>query len=385
MKIHLCVIMGGKSVEHEISIITAVQAIQALNREKYEIIPLYITKSGEFYTSPAMCEIDSFKDIPALLQRSERVAFVRKGGTVYLEGEKKGLKRPYCVNIDVAFPIVHGTNAEDGTLAGFLNLLDLPYCGCDVLSAANSMDKLTTKDILRAKGIPVLAATDFYAGRWVSERAAVLDLIEKNHRFPIIVKPVNLGSSVGVYKVKTREDLAAAIDDCFLLCSRVMIENAVENLREINCSVLGDVYEAVASPCEEPVGADAILSYGDKYMSGQKGMSGQTRKLPADIGEEQTGLIQKYAVEAFQALGCAGVARIDFLTDAKTGEIYVNELNTIPGSLSFYLWEAAGLHYCDLLDRIIMLAFKRDRERKNLNFSFDTDILSGFSFGGLKK
>ncbi|HNX15247.1 MAG TPA: D-alanine--D-alanine ligase family protein [Oscillospiraceae bacterium] len=385
MKINLCVIMGGKSVEHEISVITAVQAIQSLDKEKYEIIPLYITKKSEFYTSPAMCEIDCFKDIPALLQNSERVAFVRKGDTVFLEGEKKGLKKPFCMNVDAAFPIVHGTNVEDGTLAGFLNLLDLPYCGCDVLSAANSMDKLITKDILKAKGIPVLDATDFYADRWAAERENLLDLIEKNHRYPIIVKPVNLGSSVGVYKVKNREDLAAAIDDCFLLCSRVMIENAVENLREINCSVLGDVYEAAASPCEEPVGNDAILSYGDKYMSGQKGMSGQTRKLPADLPEGQTGLIQKYAVGAFKALGCAGVARVDFLTDAKTGEIYVNELNTIPGSLSFYLWEAAGLHYRELLDKIIALAFKRDRERKNLNFSFDTNILSGFSFGGLKK
>lgn len=385
MKINLCVIMGGKSVEHEISIITAVQAIKSLDREKYNVIPLYITKTSEFYTSPAMLDIDCFKDIPALLKNSERVAFVRKGDTVCLEGEKKGLKKPFCVNIDVAFPIVHGTNVEDGTLAGFLNLLDLPYCGCDVLSAANSMDKLTTKDILKAKGIPVLDATDFYADKWASERTEILDLIEKNHRYPIIVKPVNLGSSVGVYKVKTRDDLTAAIDDCFLLCSRVMIENAVENLREINCAVLGDVHEAAASPCEEPVGADAILSYGDKYMSGQKGMSGLSRKLPADLPEGQTETIQKYAVEAFKALGCSGVARIDFLTDAKTGEIYVNELNTIPGSLSFYLWEAAGLHYCDLLDKIISLAFKRDRERKNLNFSFDTNILSGFSFGGLKK
>ncbi len=385
MKINLCVIMGGKSVEHEISIITAVQAIQSLDKEKYEIIPLYITKKSEFYTSPIMCEIDSFKDIPALLEKSERVAFVRKNGTVFLEGEKKGFKKPYSVNIDVAFPIVHGTNVEDGTLAGFLNLLDLPYCGCDVLSAANSMDKLTTKDILRAKGIPVLYATDFYADKWAPERESMLDLIEKNHRYPIIVKPVNLGSSVGVYKVKTRSDLSAAIDDCFLLCSRVMIENAVENLREINCSVLGDAREAAASPCEEPVGADAILSYGDKYMSGQKGMSGQTRKLPADLPEGQTETIQKYAVGAFQALGCSGVARIDFLTDAKTGEIYVNELNTIPGSLSFYLWEAGGMKYRELLDKIIALAFKRDRERKNLNFSFDTNILSGFSFGGMKK
>jgi len=385
MKINLCVIMGGKSVEHEISVITAVQAIRALDKEKYEIIPLYITKNSAFYTSPIMCDIDSFKDIPALLQKSERVAFVRRGDTVYLEGGKKVFKKPFCVHIDVAFPIVHGTNVEDGTLAGFLNLLDLPYCGCDVLSAANSMDKLTTKDILNAKGIPVLYATDFYADRWAAERIEILDKIEKNHRYTIIVKPVNLGSSVGVYKVKNRDDLASAIDDCVLLCSRVMIENAVENLREINCSVLGDVFEAIASPCEEPMGADAILSYGDKYMGGQKGMSGLSRKLPAEIGDEQTKLIQQYAVESFQALGCSGVARIDFLTDAKTGEIYVNELNTIPGSLSFYLWEAAGMHYGTLLDKVIALAFKRDRARKNLNFSFDTNILSGFSFGGTKK
>lgn len=384
MKINLAVIFGGKSVEHEISVITALQAIRSIDREKYEVIPVYLTKGEEFYTGEPLFEIENFRDIPALLKGCERVSFARRDGAVYIDGEKKGLKKPLCVNVDVAFPIVHGTNVEDGTMAGYFHLLGLPYCGCDVTSSALGMDKLASKAVLATKGIPVLTATDFYTSEWSENRQAVIDRIESEHRYPLIVKPVNLGSSVGVYRSENRESLIKDIDNCCALCERVMVENCVENLREINCAVLGDVYEAVASPCEEPLGKDEILSYNDKYRSGGKGMSGLTRRLPADIGEQMTEQIRGYAVDTFRALGCCGVARVDFLTDRVSGEIYVNEINTIPGSLSFYLWEAAGKSYKQLLDDIISLGLKRERLQQNINYSFDVNILADFSFGGSK-
>lgn len=386
MKTNLAVIFGGKSVEHEISVITALQAIRSLNFEKYNVIPVYLTKNNEFYTSEAMFAIESFRNIPALLSNATRVHFERIGSEVFLLG-KKGLFASYKQSVHVIFPIVHGTNVEDGTLQGLLQLLDIPYCGCDVTASALGMDKLATKAVLAAHGVPVLTATDFYTHQWNTNREALLDFIEKNHRYPVIVKPANLGSSVGVFQAADRDALIAAVDDAFAYCEHIMIENAVQHLREINCSVLGDMTEAQASPCEEPIAADEILSYDDKYRSGgknTKGMSSLKRRLPAEISPEQTERIRSLAVETFRLLGCSGVARIDFLTDAQTGEIYVNEINTIPGSLSFYLWQAAGMEYPALLDKIIDLAFARHRRRAGINYSFDANILEGFSFGGSK-
>lgn len=386
MKTNLAVIFGGKSVEHEISVITALQAIRSLDFGKYNVIPVYLTKNNEFYTSESMFAIESFRNIPALLANATKVHFERCGSEVLLMG-KKSFFSSYKQSIHVIFPIVHGTNVEDGTLQGMLQLLDIPYCGCDVTASALGMDKLASKAVLASKGIPVLTATDFYASQWSAGQESCIAAIEAAHRYPVIVKPVNLGSSVGVYQAADRAALVTAIDDAFAFCERVMVENAVQNLKEINCAVLGDCINATASPCEEPIAASEILSYDDKYRSGgksTKGMSSLKRRLPAEISPEMTEQIRSLAVATFRTLGCNGVARVDFLTDAKTGEVFVNEINTIPGSLSFYLWEAAGMKYTDLLDNIIELAFARHRSRAGINYSFDANILEGFSFGGAK-
>ncbi|MBQ3140462.1 MAG: D-alanine--D-alanine ligase [Clostridia bacterium] len=383
MKTNLAVIFGGKSVEHEISVITALQAIRSLDFGKYNVIPVYLTKNNEFYTSEAMFAIESFRNITTLLANATRVHFERVGNEVLLTG-KRSFFSTYKQSIHVIFPIVHGTNVEDGTLQGLLQLLDVPYCGCDVTSSALGMDKLATKAVLATHGIPVLTATDFYAHEWNAQQDSLVARIEAAHRYPVIVKPVNLGSSVGVYQAADRSALITAIDDAFAFCEHVMIENAVQNLKEINCSVLGDCTAAQASPCEEPIAADEILSYDDKYRSGgknTKGMSSLKRRLPADISPELTERIRGLAVDTFRVLGCSGVSRIDFLTDSVSGEVYVNEINTIPGSLSFYLWEAAGMSYTELLDKIIELAFARHRRRSGINYSFDANILEGFTFG----
>ncbi|MCR5500608.1 MAG: D-alanine--D-alanine ligase, partial [Acetatifactor sp.] len=198
-----------------------------------------------------------------------------------------------------------------------------------------------------------------------------------------------LGSSVGISVAKTRVELANAIDDSFRYSTKILVEHAISSLREINCAVLGDENEAIASECEEPLHTKDILSYEDKYVSnakgsGSKGMASVARKIPADLSPEQREEVRELAVRSFQALGCNGVARIDFMIDEETGKLYFNEINTIPGSLAFYLWEPIGIPYKELLDRMIQLAFKRKRTESALTFTFDTNILNTASFGGSK-
>jgi len=389
MKIKVGVFFGGKSVEHEISIISAVQAMLAFNTEKYDVVPVYITKDNRFYTGEILKDIEQYKDIGNVIKNSKRVILQNIDGKVKLISYPiKMFKNPEIDYIDVAFPVVHGTNVEDGTLEGFLHMLDIPYCGCDVLSSAVGMDKFAQKAILMANNIPVLPAKCFDMKKYNKNQKNILAEIEKDIEYPMIVKPVNLGSSVGIRKVHNKEELEDAIDYGFEFSLRVLVEHAVSNLREINCSVLGDYEKARASECEEPLNADEILSYQDKYLSGEKsgskGMSSTKRKLPADISKEVSEKIKGYAVETFKALGCNGVVRIDFLMDDKTKEIWVNEVNTIPGSLSFYLWEATGVKFAELLDEVVGLGLKRKREQDTVNYSFDTNVLAGIKLGGSK-
>ena len=391
MKIRVGVFFGGKSVEHEVSVISALQACRSLNTEKYEIIPVYITKNTEFYIGENIGKIEAYKNIPALLKESSRVLPVGENGTIeLLHYPMKKFGSNVAAVIDVALPIVHGTNVEDGALQGYLQTLGIPYAGCDVLSSAVGMDKYVMKTVFADNGIPVLPGTVINVKEFTKDQNAIAERIESRTTYPVIVKPVNLGSSVGIRKAKNREELLDALDYAFTFALKVLVENAITDLKEINCSVLGDYEDAEASECEEPVANDEILSYQDKYVGGTKssggksGMASLKRKIPADITPEQREKVRSMAVKAFKALGCAGVARIDFMLDRSTGKIYLNEINTIPGSLAFYLWEPVGLHYGDMLDRLIALALKRSRENKSISFSFDTNILENASFGGCK-
>lgn len=405
---------GGKSVEHEISIISAIQAIGSMDTEKYDVIPIYITKNNEFYVGPSVGEIENYRNIPQLLKDSTRVILVNDGGLVKLiRYPAKRFGSSYVDYLDVAFPIVHGTNVEDGTLQGFLTMLDIPYVGCDVVSSAVGMDKYVMKTVLKDNNIPVLDCLCFNAKEYDRGNDEVVDAIEKRIGFPVIVKPVNLGSSIGISKADNREKLYESLDMAFCYADKVLVERAVQNLKEINCSVCGDYEHAEPSECEEPVNSDEILSFADKYLgngssggakggklggktggklggkfSGAKtggsksGMASLKRKIPADITDEQKATIQKYAVDAFKCLGCSGVSRIDFMMDTKSGEIFLNEINTIPGSLSFYLWEPIGVSYTKLLDKMISLALKREREQEGITYAFESNVLEGVSLGG---
>ncbi|MBE5850298.1 MAG: D-alanine--D-alanine ligase [Lachnospiraceae bacterium] len=389
MKTTVAMIFGGKSVEHEISVISCIQAISSMDTEKYDVIPVYMTKSNEMYIGNDIGKIESYKDISGLLSKSERVVMINTGNTVQLVSfPQKRFGKNTCIDIDIAFPVVHGTNVEDGALQGYLKTIGIPFVGCDVTASAVGMDKYVMKTVLKENSIPVLDAK-LYTLSDYKEIDALLNDIEKTFGLPVIVKPVNLGSSVGISVAKTRVELTDSIDDAFRYATKVLVEHAITNLREINCSVLGDENDAIASECEEPIHTKDILSYDDKYTgnskgSGSKGMASLSRKIPADISSELREDIRELAVRSFKVLGCNGVSRIDFMIDEDSGKTYFNEINTIPGSLAFYLWKPLGISYTELLDRMIQLALKRKRIEDGLTFSFDTNILSSASLGGAK-
>ncbi len=389
MKLRIALLFGGKSVEHEVSVISGIQAYLSLNREKYEIIPVYLSKNNEMYIGDDIGKIESYRDIKGLISRSHRVIMVNWDDRVKLVSfpVKKFGKNPEF-EIDLVLPVVHGTNVEDGALQGYFKTLGLPFAGCDVTASAVGMDKYIMKMILKEAGVPVLDAGVYTLSDY-EDLDLLLRKIEERFGYPVIVKPVNLGSSVGIGIAGDSSSLANALDDAFKYASRVLVERAITNLREINCSVLGDENEAEASECEEPLHSEEILSYSDKYersakSGASKGMAGVSRKIPADIPEEMREEIRSLAVKAFKALGCSGVSRIDFMIDADSGKLYFNEINTIPGSLAFYLWEPLGVEYSVLLDRVIDLALKRARLQNDLTFTFDTNILDSASFGGNK-
>ncbi len=389
MKINLAVLFGGRSVEHEVSVISAVQAMASIDKEKYNIVPVYMTKKSEFYTGEKLMDINSFKDIPALLKECTECVFVRSEGKVQLIRQKmKKFGSNLISDIDIAFPIVHGTNVEDGALQGYLQTLDLPYVGCDVLASAVGMDKFVMKILLKDAGFPVLDCCRFSAYE-IDRIEDCAKQVEEKFGYPVIVKPINLGSSVGISKAKDHSSLLNSMEEAFQFSDRILVEPCVVNLKEINCSVVGDSESAEASVCEEPVQAsdEDILSFEQKYVGGgksggSKGMATLKRKIPADITAEQDEFIRKTAVDAFRYLGCNGVTRIDFMIDMDTSKVYINEINTIPGSLAFYLWEPKGVKYKELLERLIQLALKRYRQGEKINYTFDTNILSmGGSFG----
>ncbi|MDE6301436.1 MAG: D-alanine--D-alanine ligase [Muribaculaceae bacterium] len=378
MKTKVGVFFGGRSTEHEISVISANQAINAFNPEKYEIIPIYLSKEGRWYTGKDLLTLSNYKNIPALLEKCTEVYMRPVYGDFNLYNARKSLfGKEVFDTLDIAVPVLHGTNVEDGKFEGVLETIGIPYAGCDTLASANGMDKITMKMILRSEGIPVVDYVWFTDRRWNSDRDAVIKNVEETLGYPVIVKPADLGSSIGIGAAHNREELVDRVNTAARFSQRIIVEHMVTALREINCSVLGDADEFETSVLEEPVKADEILSYGDKYMAG--GMHAAQKKIPAELPEDVAAECRKLAGETFRVLGCHGVSRVDLIMDDSTGKVYVNEINTIPGSLSYYLWEAAGLPFEDLMDRLVKLAIKRQRGREGKTLSFAQNI---FNMGG---
>lgn len=394
MKLNIAVFFGGESVEHEVSIISAHQAIEALDKNKYNVIPVYVSKERKLYVSDLLKDISNYKDLKQLISQCTQVSITSEDNRVVIRPVKASLfGRMELGTIDVAIPVMHGTNGEDGTIQGFFEMLKVPYAGCDLYGAAIGQDKVLQKNVLSDNNLPITNWFWVYGSEMDTHQNEILD---KVHRliYPVIIKPARTGSSVGISIAHNDEEYLACFDEARQYDEKIITEKVVKPMREINCSVVGDSYSCVASVLEEvsSVSQDELLSFSDKYLGGgkssktqgSKGMASTARIVPAPLTDEQTRLVQQLAKETFRVLGTSGVCRIDFLMDADTKKVYVNEINTIPGSLAFYLWQAAGVSFSELMDKLVELALDRERRRSKMTFSYETNILSNFSASSAK-
>ena len=359
MKIKLGVIFGGESVEHEVSVISAVQAMESIDEEKYEIVPIYVSKDRIWYTGQMLRDIDVYKNFDDLKRYAKEVVLTKKGDKYFLQATK-GIFRKDVTDIDIMFPIVHGNNVEDGSIQGYLESTGIPYVGSHVLGSALGQDKVLMKQVFESNDIPVVPYTWFYDYEYEENAKNILDSIKKL-KYPVVVKPATLGSSVGITYVKKDTDIKEAIKEC--------------------------------SALEEVLSDNELLTYADKYIGGSKGkmkgsmksskgMASTSRIIPARIDKKVEEKIIDISKRAFKALNLSGVCRIDYLIDGKAKEVYINEPNTIPGSLAFYLWEPVGKGYKNLLNDMINIAIKDYKEKHKKTYSFDTNILSNYN--GLK-
>ena len=412
MKLTVGLLFGGRSVENEISVVTALQTLESMDKEKYEVVPIYIAKTGKWYSGPMLLTVANFRDMKTLLEKTPQVYMRPIYGDHTLYKVKKGLFGSDTVaKLDVILPTLHGTNCEDGTLQGVLACTGIPFVGCNTLASANGMDKITMKMILKECGIPVVDYFWFNDKEWYADRDAVVARLEKALKYPVIVKPANSGSSVGIKAAHNTAELLEAVDEAASFTTRIIVERLVTALKEVNCSVMGDYNDCVPSVCEVPMRSGEILSYQDKYMRGggskgakggsklagakmggaklageSEGMRSTLREIPAKLQEGETERIQQLAVETFRALSCDGLSRIDFIIDEASPKrpIYVNEINTIPGSLSSYLWEYSGKKFPEVVDKLIDLAFARSREEGFKVTDFGGNIFAAMPVGGAK-
>lgn len=388
MKLNIAVFFGGQSCEHEISCITANQALKALDSDKYEIIPVYVSKNSDLYTGEKLFELKNYYDLNALCNSLEKVCLYKDNNKVYLK-PIKGLFAK-AKTIDVAFLAMHGTGGEDGSLQGMLEMLDLPYTSSNVLGSAVGQDKVIMKEILTYEGIPGVPWFYIFSDS-IDENIKEYETKAEKIGYPLIVKPANLGSSIGIEIVHKKEELKAKLKACALYDDKLLVEKMVKNLKEVNISVFGNLREAKLSAIEEVMKNDELLSFKDKYesggskkgvklscKSGTKGMASTSRKVPAKLKKKQEEKVKDYALRAFKVLNASGVVRIDFLIDNDDDKVYVNEINSIPGSLAFYLWSEVGVDFKKECDMLIENALKVYREKKKKTRTFDTNILSNY-------
>lgn len=385
--LNVAVFFGGKTVEHDVSIVTAQQLIQNMDKTKYKPVPVYITRDGDWFSGQELTKIEAFKKFDKNAKGVKRVylpANTRAKQLYLFKPEKQGVfkkENNVYAPIDCAIIAMHGLNGEDGTLQGLLELADIPYTSSGVLGSASGMDKILMKAVFLGAGFSTLPYTYFDRDAFNKDEESVLNKCEKELKYPMFVKPSNLGSSIGITKAHNREELKDAILVAKEYDRRILVEQGIDSPKEINCSALGFGDNVSASVCEMPYNSDEFLTFSDKYLNGgknQAGMEALSRRIPAPISDELTKKIQDMTVQAFKLMDCKGVVRIDYMLD-KEDNLYINEINTIPGSFAFYLWEPLGKSYTSLIDELIDIAFCANKDKKQNNFAFDSEIISGFA------
>jgi len=408
-RVNVGIVFGGVSPEHEVSIISSLQAIHALDRDRYDPVPVYIAKDGTWYTGPSLLDIEAYQDLDKIRRDAipVRVDAGSFGSLLLIEKKKGGWmsSTPRSFRVDVAFLGLHGGSGEDGGLQGVCETFNVPYTGSSILGSAVGMDKVLSKMICRDQGIPIVDFVAVRESEWAHREDEWLDAMEEKLGYPVIVKPARLGSSIGIAMAADRAKLDRAVEEAFRYDEKIVVEHAVQQLKEINCAVLGDPNGAETSVLEQPVKTEGeeLLTFEEKYMrgsdgegakrsgrgtksseSGSGGMASLDRIIPAPLDDATAERIRELAVRVFTLFECGGVARIDFMIDESTGAVYFNEINTIPGSFSFYLWDPAGVPFDALITRMIELARKRHRERNSRVRTYDVNLLSQKSLSGIK-
>ncbi len=393
-KIQLGVIFGSRSCEHEVAIISAVQLMRNVDREKYDVIPVYISQKGEWFTGAPLMDIKSYTPFDPFMKGILPVHLDLTAGSGALlhfappKGLLGGGKEETVARLDCVIPVMHGLHGEDGSLQGLLELANIPYASTGVMGSAVGMDKIAMKRFFMGCGFPSLPGCPLTRSEWERDADAAMDRVEKELPYPVFVKPACLGSSIGVSRADDRAKLKEALELAFSYDRRVLVEKGLDRPIEVNCSVLGFDGERRPSVLEMPNSGAGFLDFSEKYLAGSggsKGMASLKRIVPAPIGEELTEKLQSLSCEIFDALDCKGVVRIDFMLDRESDEYYITEINTIPGSLAYYLWTETGLPYSRLIDEMVEYAMKAHREKERNSFAYASDILSGAVIGGGKK
>lgn len=388
MKKNIAVVFGGRSVEHEVSVITGMQVMENIDRSKYEVVPIFIDKDGKWYTGEELLDFQNFKDKKFDNLREIIVTATYNEKKVFDHPEKKHgfFSKKFEKNIDAAFIALHGTNGEDGTIQGVFEMMNIPYVSAGVLGSSVGMDKILMKDVYKSYGLPILDYLWFFRSAWDNQSETVILKIENEIGYPVFVKPSNLGSSIGISKARNKDELTEAIDLAMRFDRKIIIEKALESPREINCAVMGYNNNVKASLCEEPVGWKDLLTYEDKYIhSNSKGVKGGGRNIPASLPDGKTEEIQDLAKQAFMAIDCKGNARIDFLMDKDSNKVYINEINTQPGSVAYYLWEPLGINFTQLVDELLEIAYAVHEEKNESMYSYEVDLFDKVNLGNNSK
>ena len=390
-KIQLGVMYGSRSCEHEVSIISALQLMQAVDTSKYDVIPVYISMQGIWYTGEALRDMKTYTPFQEDYKGLVRVSLDMTPGSGALltmeqgKGLLGGAKQRVVARMECIIPVFHGMHGEDGTLQGLLEIANLPYASPGVTGSAVGMDKIIMKRHFTGAGFPVLPGVWYSRQEWKSGRDAVLSQIEEKIGYPVYAKPANLGSSIGVSRAENREQLAEALELAFVYDRRVLLEEGLTNPIELNCSVVGFDTQMEASVLEMPVTSGALLSFANKYLQGgggSKGMASLSRVVPAPVEDSLKEKIQSLSKDIFRELDLKGVVRIDYMFDVKTEKLYITEVNTIPGSMAYYLWEKSGVSYTNLIDKMVESARKAYQEKNDNNFAYSSDILKNVQLGG---
>ncbi len=383
-KITVGLFFGGRSTEHEVSVITALQAYEHLDKSKYNVVAVYVAKNGQFYTGDQFLDLKNYRNLNNLLLSNPQVTLEKRQNQLGLVQTKVF---PKFTPLDIAMPLFHGSFGEDGAIQGAFETIGLPYTGLNVMGAALAMDKVISKALFTSLDLPVAKFTTIRRLDWWEDPKACLALVKKEFKYPVFIKPADIGSTIGINKANNDDELQFNIEVAAVYSDKILIEEAFQNCIEVNCAALG-YRQVTPSVCEMPISSGEALSFDDKYLRGGKGSKGAgmaslTRQIPAPISDKLAKQIQDATVKVFQALEGCGVARIDYFVDPKTEKFWINEVNSPPGSLAFYLYEPKGISYTQLLDQLIADGLQRAEDQKKTQYSFDTPLLQQMAAKGL--